>query len=189
MNSNRWYGNFSQKSSPKKERALTLPIFLTFKFYFSWNFLLFLLSFDLVAIGGISVVLIFDRSPFLPEKRTLWLPWNQFIVVEKVTMQRVMSDPPSCDISNFISPNPIVLPSPLTSFGGSCPERGTIVPELQVGTWTLTLQKYSKSPTYESSTCNLPKRRTCSHKLVHMSGIYCHILYKLLCFCVVYCKI
>uniref|UniRef100_A0A8C0DQN4 Teneurin-1 n=1 Tax=Balaenoptera musculus TaxID=9771 RepID=A0A8C0DQN4_BALMU len=89
-------------------------------------------SFDLVAVGGISVVLIFDRSPFLPEKRTLWLPWNQFIVVEKVTMQRVISDPPSCDISNFISPNPIVLPSPLTSFGGSCPERGTIVPELQV---------------------------------------------------------
>uniref|UniRef100_A0A8C9DE01 Teneurin-1 n=1 Tax=Prolemur simus TaxID=1328070 RepID=A0A8C9DE01_PROSS len=89
-------------------------------------------SFDLVAIGGISVILIFDRSPFLSEKRTLWLPWNQFIVVEKVTMQRVISDPPSCDISNFISPNPIVLPSPLTSFGGSCPERGTIVPELQV---------------------------------------------------------
>ncbi|XP_069895865.1 teneurin-1 isoform X2 [Dipodomys merriami] len=89
-------------------------------------------SFDLVAIGGISVVLIFDRSPFLSEKRTLWLPWNQFIVVEKVIMQRVVSDPPSCDISNFISPNPIVLPSPLTSFGGSCPERGTIVPELQV---------------------------------------------------------
>ncbi|KAM6151151.1 teneurin-1 isoform 2-T2 [Rhynchocyon petersi] len=89
-------------------------------------------SFDLVAVGGISVILVFDRSPFLSEKRTLWLPWNQFIVVEKVTMQRVVSDPPSCDISNFISPNPIVLPSPLTSFGGSCPERGTIVPELQV---------------------------------------------------------
>ncbi|XP_074247712.1 teneurin-1 isoform X3 [Saimiri boliviensis] len=89
-------------------------------------------SFDLVAVGGISVVLIFDRSPFLTEKRTLWLPWNQFIVLEKVTMQRVVADPPSCDISNFISPNPIVLPSPLTSFGGSCPERGTIVPELQV---------------------------------------------------------
>uniref|UniRef100_A0A8C9Q0G0 Teneurin-1 n=1 Tax=Spermophilus dauricus TaxID=99837 RepID=A0A8C9Q0G0_SPEDA len=89
-------------------------------------------SFDLVAIGGISVILIFDRSPFLSEKRTLWLPWNQFVVVEKVIMQRVVPDPPSCDISNFVSPNPIVLPSPLTSFGGSCPERGTIVPELQV---------------------------------------------------------
>ncbi|KAM4798562.1 teneurin-1 isoform X2 [Urocitellus parryii] len=89
-------------------------------------------SFDLVAIGGISVILIFDRSPFLSEKRTLWLPWNQFVVVEKVVMQRVVPDPPSCDISNFVSPNPIVLPSPLTSFGGSCPERGTVVPELQV---------------------------------------------------------
>ncbi|XP_060039561.1 teneurin-1 isoform X2 [Erinaceus europaeus] len=89
-------------------------------------------SFDLVAIGGISVTLLFDRSPFLSEMRTLWLPWNQFIVVEKVIMQRVISDAPSCDISNFVSPNPIVLPSPLTSFGGSCPERGTIVPELQV---------------------------------------------------------
>uniref|UniRef100_A0A8C6RSI5 Teneurin-1 n=1 Tax=Nannospalax galili TaxID=1026970 RepID=A0A8C6RSI5_NANGA len=89
-------------------------------------------SFDLVAIGGISVILIFDRSPFLSEKRTLWLPWNQFIVVEKVIMQRIIAEPPSCEISNFISPNPIVLPSPLTSFGGSCPERGTIVPELQV---------------------------------------------------------
>jgi hypothetical protein len=102
----------------------------------------FLLSFDLVAIGGISVILIFDRSPFLSEKRTLWLPWNQFIVVEKVIMQRVVSDPPSCDISNFISPNPIVLPSPFTSFGGSCPERGTIVPELQVSILT---SEYIKS--------------------------------------------
>ena len=126
---------------PKERKGTQTAYILKLLFYFNWNFLLFLLSFDLVAIGGISVVLIFDRSPFLPEKRTLWLPWNQFIVVEKVTMQRVMSDPPSCDISNFISPNPIVLPSPLTSFGGSCPERGTIVPELQVGTWTLKLQK------------------------------------------------
>ncbi|XP_036595867.1 teneurin-1 isoform X5 [Trichosurus vulpecula] len=89
-------------------------------------------SFDLVAIGGISVTLVFDRSPFLSEKRTLWLPWNQFIVVEKVTMQRATAPSPTCDISGLMSPNPIVLPSPLTSFGGSCPERGTVVPELQV---------------------------------------------------------
>lgn len=108
---------------------LLLPLLLFFLLFL----LLVPLSFDLVAIGGISVVLLFDRSPFLSEKRTLWLPWNQFVVVEKVIMQRITADTPSCDISNFISPNPIVLPSPLTSFGGSCPERGTIVPELQVG--------------------------------------------------------
>ncbi|XP_044885936.1 teneurin-1 isoform X7 [Mauremys mutica] len=89
-------------------------------------------SFDLVAIGGISVTLVFDRSPFISEKRALWLPWNRFIVVEKVVMQRTESNPPSCDITSFISPNPIVLPSPLTTFGGSCPERGTVIPELQV---------------------------------------------------------
>uniref|UniRef100_A0A8C8RBK7 Teneurin-1 n=1 Tax=Pelusios castaneus TaxID=367368 RepID=A0A8C8RBK7_9SAUR len=89
-------------------------------------------SFDLVAIGGISVTLVFDRSPFISEKRTLWLPWNKFIVVEKVVMQRTELDQPSCDITSFISPNPIVLPSPLTTFGGSCPERGTVIPELQV---------------------------------------------------------
>uniref|UniRef100_A0A803TEH1 Teneurin-1 n=1 Tax=Anolis carolinensis TaxID=28377 RepID=A0A803TEH1_ANOCA len=89
-------------------------------------------SFDLVAIGGISVTLLFDRSPFLSVKRTLWLSWNRFIVVDKVVMQRTEVESPSCDIANFISPNPIVLPFPLTSFGGSCPERGTIIPELQV---------------------------------------------------------
>uniref|UniRef100_A0A8C3V748 Teneurin-1 n=1 Tax=Catharus ustulatus TaxID=91951 RepID=A0A8C3V748_CATUS len=89
-------------------------------------------SFDLVAVGGISVTLVFDRSPFIPEKRTLWLPWNRFVIVDKVVMQRTESDTPSCDISSFISPNPIVLPSPLTAFGGFCPERGTVIPELQV---------------------------------------------------------
>lgn len=89
-------------------------------------------SFDLVAVGGISITLVFDRSPFISEKRTLWLPWNRFIIVDKVVMQRTQSDAPSCDISSFVSPNPIVLPSPLTAFGGSCPERGTVIPELQV---------------------------------------------------------
>ncbi|XP_058052591.1 teneurin-1 [Ahaetulla prasina] len=89
-------------------------------------------SFDLVAAGGISVTLIFDRSPFLPVKRTLWLAWNKFIVVDKVVMQRTEAELPTCDISSFISPNPIVIPFPLTTFGGSCPERGTVIPELQV---------------------------------------------------------
>lgn len=89
-------------------------------------------SFDLVTIGGISVTLVFERSPFVLEKRTLWLPWNRFIVVDKVVMQRVELDIPSCDITGFVSPSPVVLASPLTTFAGSCPQRGTIIPELQV---------------------------------------------------------
>ncbi|MBN3270945.1 TEN1 protein, partial [Polyodon spathula] len=88
-------------------------------------------SFDLVAVGGISVTLIFERAPFITERRTLWLPWNQFVVVDKVIMTRVETAELTCDVSNFISPYPIVLPSPLTIFAGSCSERGPAVPELQ----------------------------------------------------------
>uniref|UniRef100_A0A6I8SWH5 Teneurin-1 n=1 Tax=Xenopus tropicalis TaxID=8364 RepID=A0A6I8SWH5_XENTR len=89
-------------------------------------------SFDLVTIGGISVTLLFERSPFVSVKRTLWLPWNKYIVVEKVVMQRIETETPLCDMSSFMSPNPIVLPSPLTTFAASCPQRGSVIPELQV---------------------------------------------------------
>ncbi|KAG9341666.1 hypothetical protein JZ751_018730, partial [Albula glossodonta] len=88
-------------------------------------------SFDLVAAGGISVTLVFQRAPFISERRTVWLPWNQFVVLEKVTMDRVEATPPVCDIKNFISPYPVVLPAPLTRFAGACVERGPAVPELQ----------------------------------------------------------
>ncbi|XP_051791182.1 LOW QUALITY PROTEIN: teneurin-1 [Erpetoichthys calabaricus] len=88
-------------------------------------------SFDLVAVGGNSVTLLFERAPFISEKRTLWLPWNQFVVVDKVVMRRTPTAVPTCDISGFMSPYPVVLPSPLTTFAGSCSERGPAIPELQ----------------------------------------------------------
>eukprot|EP00062_Callorhinchus_milii_P001146 gi/632936225/ref/XP_007893009.1/ PREDICTED: teneurin-1 [Callorhinchus milii] len=88
-------------------------------------------SFDLVAIGGISVTLVFERAPFITEQRTLWLPWNRFVVVDKVVLTRVESNPPYCDVSSFATINPVVLPSPLTTFAGSCPQRGPAVPEIQ----------------------------------------------------------
>ncbi|XP_038630838.1 teneurin-1 isoform X3 [Scyliorhinus canicula] len=89
-------------------------------------------SFDLVAIGGISVTLVFERAPFITENRTLWLPWNRFVVVDKVIMKGIGSKAPFCDTSSFATLNPIVLPSPLTTFTGSCPERGPAIPEIQV---------------------------------------------------------
>ncbi|KAI1902722.1 hypothetical protein AGOR_G00018940 [Albula goreensis] len=88
-------------------------------------------SFDLVASGGVSVTMVFQRAPFLTERRTIWLPWNQFVVLDKVTMDRVESPAPLCDAKNFAIPYPIVLPSPLTRFAGACVERGPAVPELQ----------------------------------------------------------
>ncbi|XP_062341689.1 teneurin-1 isoform X1 [Osmerus eperlanus] len=88
-------------------------------------------SFDLVAAGGISVSLVFQRAPFLTQTRTIWLPWNQFVVVERVTMSRAERRPPACDLRNLVSPYPLVLPPPLTRFSSACEERGPAVPELQ----------------------------------------------------------
>ncbi|XP_030621470.1 teneurin-1-like [Chanos chanos] len=88
-------------------------------------------SFDLVSAGAVSVTLVFQRSPFITQRRTVWLPWNSFIVLDKMVMSRVESPPPSCDIKNFVSPYPIVLPSPLSRYTGECALRGPAIPELQ----------------------------------------------------------
>ena len=85
-----------------------------------------------MAAGGISVSLVFQRAPFLTQTRTIWLPWNQFVVVERVTMSRAERRAPACDLRNLVSPYPLVLPSPLTRFSSACEERGPAVPELQV---------------------------------------------------------
>ncbi|KAI4886913.1 hypothetical protein NFI96_030427, partial [Prochilodus magdalenae] len=88
-------------------------------------------SFDLVAVGAISVTLVFQRPPFITQRRTVWLPWNNFLVLDKVVMSRVEGTLQTCDMKNFISPYPIVLPSPLTRYTGECALRGPVIPELQ----------------------------------------------------------
>nr|XP_060627189.1 teneurin-4 isoform X4 [Anolis sagrei ordinatus] len=88
-------------------------------------------SFDLVTNGGISIILHFERAPFITQDHTLWLPWDHFFVMETIVMRHEENDIPSCDLSNFARPNPVVLPSPMTAFASSCSERGSIVPEIQ----------------------------------------------------------
>ncbi|XP_054829987.1 teneurin-4 isoform X9 [Eublepharis macularius] len=88
-------------------------------------------SFDLVTNGGISIILHFERAPFITQEHTLWLPWDRFFVMETIVMRHEENDIPSCDLSNFARPNPVVSPSPLTAFAASCSERGPIVPEIQ----------------------------------------------------------
>uniref|UniRef100_A0A671NEQ1 Teneurin-1-like n=1 Tax=Sinocyclocheilus anshuiensis TaxID=1608454 RepID=A0A671NEQ1_9TELE len=89
-------------------------------------------SFDLLAVGGISVTLLFQRAPFSSQIRSVWLPWNQFMVLDRVFMERAESIPPVCDLKNLISPHAIVLSAPLPRFAADCEDRGTVVPELQV---------------------------------------------------------
>lgn len=47
-------------------------------------------------------------------------------------MRHEENDIPSCDLSSFTRPSPVVSPAPLTAFAGSCAERGNVVPEIQV---------------------------------------------------------
>lgn len=89
-------------------------------------------SFDLVTLGAMSVTLMFQRPPFLPQTRTIWTPNNNFLVLDQVTMSREEVQLPKCDIRSVLSPYPLVLPYPLPRYTASCVEKGPAVPELQV---------------------------------------------------------
>uniref|UniRef100_A0A6Q2X248 Teneurin-3 n=1 Tax=Esox lucius TaxID=8010 RepID=A0A6Q2X248_ESOLU len=84
--------------------------------------------FDLLANGGASLTLSFERAPFLTQYRTVWIPWNVFYVMD--TLEE--NDIPSCDLSGFIRPSPVIVASPLSTCFRSSPEDGPIVPETQV---------------------------------------------------------
>lgn len=94
--------------------------------------LLFNPSFDLVTLGAMSMTLMFQRPPFLPQTRTVWTPNNNFLVLDQVTMSREEAQPSKCDIKSVLSPYPLVLPYPLPRYMGACAEKGPAVPELQV---------------------------------------------------------
>lgn len=79
-----------------------------------------------------SVTLMFQRPPFLPQTRTIWTPNNNFLVLDQVTMSREEVELPKCDIRSVLSPYPLVLPYPLPRYTASCVEKGPAVPELQV---------------------------------------------------------
>uniref|UniRef100_A0A6Q2YS13 Teneurin-4 n=1 Tax=Esox lucius TaxID=8010 RepID=A0A6Q2YS13_ESOLU len=88
-------------------------------------------SFDLVTNGGVAIGLHFERAPFITQEHTLWLPWGRFFVMDTIVMRHEENEIPSCDVSSFTRPSPIVSPAPLTAFAGSCSERGNVVPEIQ----------------------------------------------------------
>lgn len=91
-------------------------------------------SFDLVTNGGVAVALHFERAPFITQEHTLWLPWGRFFVMDTIVMRHEENDIPSCDVSSFSRPSPLVSPASLTAFAGSCSERRSVVPEIQVTT-------------------------------------------------------
>ncbi|XP_072518552.1 teneurin-2 isoform X4 [Salminus brasiliensis] len=89
-------------------------------------------TFDLVANGGSSLTLRFERAPFLSQERTVWLPWNRFYAMDTLVLKTEENTIPGCDLSGFVRPDPVVVPSPLSSFFSSNPTEKHIIPETQV---------------------------------------------------------
>ncbi|XP_072002049.1 teneurin-2 isoform X4 [Engystomops pustulosus] len=89
-------------------------------------------TFDLIANGGASLTLHFERAPFISQEKTVWLPWNSFYAMDTLAMKTEENTIPSCDLSGFIRPDPVIISSPLSTFFSSSPRRNPIVPETQV---------------------------------------------------------
>jgi hypothetical protein len=51
--------------------------------------------FDVLVNGGGAITLQFQRSPFRPQTKTVFVPWNQIVVLPPVQMQLNDNDEPS----------------------------------------------------------------------------------------------
>ncbi|KAK2499736.1 hypothetical protein MC885_011472 [Smutsia gigantea] len=89
-------------------------------------------TFDLMANGGASLTLHFERAPFMSQERTVWLPWNSFYATDTLVMKTEENSIPSCDLSGFLRPDPVIIASPLSTFFRAEPAQNPIVPETQV---------------------------------------------------------
>uniref|UniRef100_A0A673WCY5 Teneurin transmembrane protein 2 n=1 Tax=Salmo trutta TaxID=8032 RepID=A0A673WCY5_SALTR len=89
-------------------------------------------TFDLLANGGASLTLRFERAPFITQDRTVWLPWGRFYVMDTLVMKTEENTIPGCDLSGFLRPDPVVITSPLSSLFSSRPRDKPIIPETQV---------------------------------------------------------
>uniref|UniRef100_A0A8C6QCF5 Teneurin transmembrane protein 2 n=1 Tax=Nannospalax galili TaxID=1026970 RepID=A0A8C6QCF5_NANGA len=89
-------------------------------------------TFDLIANGGAALTLHFERAPFMSQERTVWLPWNSFYAMDTLVMKTEENSIPSCDLSGFVRPDPIIISSPLSTFFSAAPAANPIIPETQV---------------------------------------------------------
>lgn len=125
-------------------------------------------------MGGISVTLLFQRAPFLSQIRSVWLPWNQFMVLDRVFMERAESKPPVCDLKNLISPHAVVLSAPLPRFAADCEDRGTVVPELQVQD-AFTLRKHWMQYLRDYTRISVTQVSTSALFMWHMKVLACSV--------------
>ncbi|KAM8848733.1 teneurin-3 isoform 2-T2 [Synchiropus picturatus] len=88
--------------------------------------------FDLLANGGASLTLSYERAPFPTLHRTVWVPWNVFHVMDTVVMKRDENNIPSCYLTGLIRPDPVIVATPLSTLYKTSSEDSPIIPETQV---------------------------------------------------------
>nr|XP_027219710.1 LOW QUALITY PROTEIN: teneurin-m-like [Penaeus vannamei] len=111
--------------------------------------------FDLMVNGGGAVRLIFGKAPFLPVTKTVWVPWNEIVVIDTVVMTTADIVPPPlptpCPDHNYDDLKPVVLATWKHGFQGGCPERSAILTESQVVQESLSIPGTGLHLVYHSS--------------------------------------
>ncbi|RWS12485.1 teneurin-m-like protein [Dinothrombium tinctorium] len=112
--------------------------------------------FDIMVNGGGAVTLHFQREPFRPTQRTVMVPWNEIVVIDKVKMnvdERKLPDyrSPICVEHDYEVMRPVVLGAWKHGFQAGCnQEKGSIV-ESQVVQETIVIPNTEISLVYHSS--------------------------------------
>ncbi|XP_057653225.1 teneurin-m isoform X11 [Diorhabda carinulata] len=112
--------------------------------------------FDLLVNGGGAVTLQFGRSPFSPQSRIVYVPWNEVVIIENVIMvtgdERTISViPQPCSSHDYDTMKPVVLATWKHGFQGACPDKSAILAESQVVQESLRIPGTGLNLVYQSS--------------------------------------
>ncbi|XP_071034791.1 teneurin-m isoform X6 [Parasteatoda tepidariorum] len=112
--------------------------------------------FDLMVNGGGAVNLEFQRDPFKPHEHTIVVPWNEIVVVDKITMKIKEDTLPDyrsnlCMEHDYDVMKPVVLATWKHGFQGGCAEKSAILVESQVVQESLAIPGTNLHLVYHSS--------------------------------------
>ncbi|KAJ8911461.1 hypothetical protein NQ315_013565 [Exocentrus adspersus] len=112
--------------------------------------------FDLLVNGGGTVTLQFGRSPFAPQSRIVFVPWNEVVIIDNVIMttgeERLVNMlPQPCSSHDYDTMKPVVLATWKHGFQGACPDKSAILAESQVVQESLRIPGTGLNLVYHSS--------------------------------------
>ncbi|XP_050362542.1 teneurin-m isoform X6 [Nymphalis io] len=112
--------------------------------------------FDLLVNGGGAVTLHFGRSPFKRSTQVVFVPWNEVVIIDEVTMTTSdekggVGPPQACLAHDYDAMKPVVLATWKHGFQGACPDKSAILAESQVVQESLQIPGTGLNLVYHSS--------------------------------------